>query len=113
MIWLILTKHYSCSESPPLAHLFAECEWRDYISEEYPGNEKGAAWEFELKEDAEKKDAISHHVCGKAKSNSYFIDAVTKETKIPWYELEHPVSFKIITKPHWLAKNIFSGRPTA
>merc|ERR1719402_1093920 len=77
-------------ESPPLAHLFAECEWRDYISEEYPGNEKGAAWEFELKEDAEKKDAISHHVCGKAKSNSYFIDAVTRETKIPWYELEHP-----------------------
>ena len=102
MTWLTLTKQYCCLESPPLGHLFAECEWRDYISEDYPGNEQGAAWEFELKEDAEKKDAISHHVCGKAKSNSYFIDAVTRETKIPWYELEHPVSFKIITKPHWL-----------
>ena len=27
---------YSLSESPPLADLFAECEWRDWINQDYP-----------------------------------------------------------------------------
>ena len=29
-------EQYFLSESPPLAELFAECEWRDWVNEDYP-----------------------------------------------------------------------------
>ena len=35
------------SEAPPLALLFAECNWRDWISQSYPNKyRQGAEWEM-------------------------------------------------------------------
>jgi len=76
-------------ESPPLAVLFAECDWKDYINENYPNKDgKSENYEFELKETAYKNQAFKKHVCENSRTNSHFIDAVTVEDQIPWYEVK-------------------------
>ena len=36
------------SESPPLADLFAECEWRDWINQDYPNKRSQSELSEEL-----------------------------------------------------------------
>lgn len=40
------------SESPPLAHLFHECEWKDWVNQDYPANLWGQDGEYELRDRA-------------------------------------------------------------
>jgi len=75
-------------ESPPLALLFAECDWKDYINKNYPEKDgKSQNYEFELKKTAYRGN-MTKHVCGNTIGNSHFIDAVTVEDQIPWYEVK-------------------------
>merc|ERR1719295_1573169 len=79
-------------ESPPTDELFSECEWRDWMSNDYPGRlyEGG---EYELKEfirldpDAYKK--LGKHICGEDPQNAYMIDAVSRDTLTPWREMKY------------------------
>jgi len=75
-------------ESPPTAELFSECEWRDWTSFSYPGWKANV--EMELREDIAKLDGgkYSKHVCGEDPQNVMYIDAVTREDGIPWYEMK-------------------------
>merc|ERR1719402_702145 len=76
-------------ESPPLALLFAECDWKDYINMDSPAKKgKSHDYEFELKETAFKDKDYKKHVCEHTVPNSHFIDAVTVEDQIPWYEVQ-------------------------
>ena len=73
-------------ESPPLASIFAECEWMDWISEEYPNKHKtGREWELRI--EVAKKKKMRRHVCGDVPEAAHYVDAVTTEKRIPWYEL--------------------------
>lgn len=37
----------SVSEAPPVALLFAECDWKDWVSQSYPDKyRQGAEWEI-------------------------------------------------------------------
>jgi len=93
-------------ESPPTDTLFSECEWRDWMSNDYPGRLYAGA-EYELK-DLIKKDPtafkkLKKHICGGEPQNAYMVDAVTRDTCTPWRELkygennEHMVSHYKIT----------------
>merc|ERR1711915_953740 len=73
-------------ESPPLATLFYECEWRDWVNEDYPGK-KTKEGELELKEFVARNRALSLHVCGNEYADAHYIDAVTMKDQTPWYEL--------------------------
>ena len=74
-------------ESPPLASIFAECEWMDWISEEYP-NKHRTGREWELRIEVAKKKKLRKHVCGDVPEAAHYVDAVTTEKRIPWYELK-------------------------
>ena len=73
-------------ESPPLANLFAECEWMDWVNLEYP-NKPRTNRESELRQATEKfgdqdktkpqKKKYRKHVCGKIPEAAMFVDAVT------------------------------------
>ena len=84
-------------ESPPLALIFAECEWRDWVSLEYPNKYRtGAEWELRVSAEKfgkggsrTKRNLLKKHVCGKAPEMAMFVDAVTVEEQTPWYELIH------------------------
>merc|ERR1719233_1368343 len=67
-------------ESPPLAYIFAECEWKDWVNNEYPDS-RGEEWEMKK---GVKKD---RKMCG-ANDASHYVDAVTIEDQIPWHELK-------------------------
>jgi hypothetical protein len=36
-------------DSPPLATLFAECDWKDWVSIDYPNKLEGTNGEYELR----------------------------------------------------------------
>ena len=78
-------------ESPPLAGIFAECEWMDWISEEYP-NKHRTGREWELRIEVAKKKKMRRHVCGDVPEAAHYVDAVTTEKRIPWYELKTGMS---------------------
>ena len=73
-------------ESPPLANLFAECNWMDWVSLEYP-NKHRTHRESELRQATEKfgdqdrkkadKRKYKQHVCGRIPEAAMFVDAVT------------------------------------
>ena len=73
-------------ESPPLANLFAECEWMDWVNLEYP-NKHRTNRESELRQATEKfgdqdktkpqKKKYRKHVCGNIPEAAMFVDAVT------------------------------------
>ena len=100
--WLFHSlKDKSCSivflESPPVALLFAECVWKDWVNLEYP-NKHRTGGEWELRQQTEKfgaggpksrKRYFRKHVCGKVPEMAMFVDAVTMETQTPWYELTY------------------------
>jgi len=74
-------------ESPPLATIFAECKWMDWISSDYPNKvNTGAEWEFRTQLMKNKK--YFKHVCGKVMENAHYVDAVTREDLVPWHELK-------------------------
>ena len=84
-------------ESPPVALLFAECVWKDWVNLEYP-NKHRTGGEWELRQQTEKfgaqgrksrKRYYRQHVCGKVPEMALFVDAVTMETQKPWYELTY------------------------
>ena len=85
-------------ESPPLALIFAECLWKDWVNLEYP-NKYRTGREWELRQEAAKfgdkskakpkKAYYKEHVCGKVPEAAMFVDAVTVEDQIPWYELKY------------------------
>ena len=63
-------------ESPPLAGIFAECEWMDWISETYPDKQRsGREWEFRIS--AAKRKKFLKHVCGTIPEAAHYVDAVT------------------------------------
>ena len=84
-------------ESPPLALLFAECEWKDFVNLEYPDKYRtGAEWELRLKAATfgsggpiPKRRYFRKHVCGRVPEMALYVDAVTVEDQTPWYELTH------------------------
>ena len=85
-------------ESPPLALIFAECEWKDWISLEFPNKDRtGAEWELRLEAEkfgnkdrgVSRKSYFRQHVCGKVPEMAMFVDAVSRESQIPWYELKY------------------------
>ena len=78
-------------DSPPLASIFAECEWMDWISEEYP-NKHRTGREWELRIEVAKKKKLRRHVCGDVPEAAHYVDAVTTEKRIPWYELKTGMS---------------------
>ena len=78
---------YYDSESPPLSVLFAECDWKDWVSQEYPGRARTGA-EWEIRQELAKVRKWQKHVCGKIPDNALFIDAVAREEVVPWYELQ-------------------------
>ena len=45
---ITLINSFNVPESPPLANLFHECEWKDWVNADFPGNTPGG--EFELKD---------------------------------------------------------------
>ena len=73
-------------ESPPVALLFAECDWKDWISQEYPAKYRTGA-EWEIRQEIYKIPRLLKHVCGKVLEKAMYIDGVTREDQIPWYEL--------------------------
>jgi len=75
-------------ESPPLATIFHECDWKDWVNIDYPGNINTGS-EFELKDRAYShgRGQFQEHVCGNQDDDAHYIDAVTMETQTPWYEL--------------------------
>ena len=73
-------------ESPPVALLFAECDWKDWISQEYPGKYRTGA-EWEIRQEIYKIPRLLKHVCGKVLEKAMDIDGVTREDQIPWYDL--------------------------
>jgi len=79
-------------ESPPTATLFAECEWRDFISEDYPGKRSGSAEtgfiEAETRHETKNIEKLKKHVCGDVNSNAHYIDAVSVDGQNPWYEMK-------------------------
>ena len=73
-------------ESPPVANIFAECEWKDWVSLEYP-DKRRTGQEWELRQSTEKfgdvdntkgakKKKFRQHVCGKIPEAAMFVDAV-------------------------------------
>jgi len=74
-------------ESPPLADLFAECEWRDWVNQDYP-NKRRTGLEAELRARAVADESLSKTVCGDIPENALFVDAVTMNERTPWYELK-------------------------
>jgi len=74
-------------ESPPTAILFHECEWRDWLSTDHPGANEGVDGEYELRQNGYDNTEFTQHVCGNEPSQAHYIDAVTREDQIPWYEL--------------------------
>jgi len=79
-------------ESPPTENLFSECEWKDWMSNDYPSRLYEGA-EFELKQmiasDPNAYAKLSKHICGKDSQNALMIDAVTRDTCIPWREMRY------------------------
>jgi len=75
-------------ESPPVAILFHECEWRDWVNMDYPGANEGVDGEYELRQTASNKTKFVEHVCGSEPSHAHYIDAVTMEDMTPWYDLK-------------------------
>merc|ERR1712142_1360858 len=74
-------------ESPPLATIFAECEWKDWVSVDWPGKEKTGA-EWDLRQLQLKSKQFLKHTCGKTPEDSQYVDAVTVEDQKPWHELK-------------------------
>ena len=80
--------------------IFAECEWRDWVNLEFPNKYRtGAEWELRVSAakfgksgSSTKRHLFKKHVCGKVPEMAMFVDAVTVEKQIPWYELEHEPS---------------------
>ena len=76
------------TDSPPLASIFAECEWMDWINDEYPGKQRTKKeWELRVKNMKNKK--MRKHVCGPVMEAAHYVDAVYTEpdNQKPWYEL--------------------------
>jgi len=74
-------------DSPPVALLFAECTWMDWISQEYPDKYRtGAEWEMRM--ETAKIPKYRKHVCSKVRDKAMYIDAVTVEDQRPWYDLQ-------------------------
>jgi len=82
-------------DSPPLATLFAECDWKDWVNQDYPGALPGLFGEFELRDKSAKVNKLREHVCGNVPEHAHYVDAVTMETQTPWYELRMGVDNKI------------------
>ena len=74
-------------ESPPLATIFAECRWKDWVDVNYPDKFRQSK-EWELRREAYDNKKFNRHVCGKDPINAHYVDAVTRETQTPWYELK-------------------------
>jgi len=74
-------------ESPPVAHLFAECEWRDWINLDYP-NKRRTGIEGELRARAFGDQSLFKTVCGDIPENALYVDAVSVEDRTPWYEIK-------------------------
>ena len=56
------------------------------FSEEYPNKHKtGREWELRI--EVAKKKKMRRHVCGDVPEAAHYVDAVTTEKRIPWYEL--------------------------
>merc|ERR1719233_2616952 len=69
-------------ESPPLARIFAECNWKGWVSERYPDKSgQGDEWEMRGMGDQDR-------MCGDVLEEAHYIDAVTREDQIPWHELK-------------------------
>jgi len=82
-------------ESPPLDEIFAECEWKDWISLNYPSKHKNLRnVEYEMRYYFTERNrrpkllAYNEHVCGPEPHNVLMVDAVTKEHCVPWREHE-------------------------
>ena len=87
MLSLGLTRHFCVAESPPVSVLFAECDWLDWVSQDYPGKARSGA-EWEIRQELVKQRKLARHVCGKVPEAAMYIDAVARESLVPWYELE-------------------------
>jgi len=75
-------------DSPPLANLFHECDWKDWLSNDYPDKLKGLNAEYELRFMSVLQDKFKEHVCGSVPEHAHYVDAVTVEDQIPWHELK-------------------------
>merc|ERR1719431_351806 len=73
-------------ESPPLESLFAECQWKDWVNTNYP-NKRLTGLEYEMRPLIAKKKEMAKTVCGDIPENAHYVDAVTVEDSVPWYEL--------------------------
>merc|ERR1719430_2060044 len=69
-------------ESPPLARIFAECNWKGWVSERYPDKSgQGDEWEMRGMGDQDR-------MCGDVLEEAHYVGAVTIEDQIPWHELK-------------------------
>ena len=67
--------------------LFAECEWREWVSQEFPGRARTGA-EWEVRQELVRRPRLARHVCGKVPEKAMYVDAVTRERQEPWYEVK-------------------------
>ncbi len=74
---------------PPIKHLFEECHWQPFVSNETPQPD---TWDGEDRASAI-KSGLSKHVCGGKPFDAMYIDARKRNDDTPWNEAK-----EIITK---------------
>lgn len=74
---------------PQIGHLYEECEWMPFVSQESP---RADTWDAEDRATALNSE-YKRHVCGGNIFDAMYIDARTREDDIPWDE-----TGEIITK---------------
>jgi len=74
-------------DSPPLANIFAECKWMDWVSESYPNKHLGGIEEERRDKTIKNNKVLEKHVCGSVPEAAHYIDAVTVDDATPWHEL--------------------------
>lgn len=76
-------------DMPQIGHLYEECEWMPFVSQESP---RADTWDAEDRATALNSE-YKRHVCGGNIFDAMYIDARTREDDIPWDE-----TGEIITK---------------
>ena len=84
-------------DSPPLAEIFEECEWKNWVNQQYPDKNKDTR-EQEWRLNSQDNKKFFKHVCGDIPESAHYIDAATVEDQTPWYEA------KVGLQPHEVYK---------
>lgn len=76
-------------EMPDIPHLYDECEWKPFVSNDAPQPD---TWDAEDRASAIKSKVLSKHVCGGDPYDAMYIDARTVSDDLPWDETGQMIS---------------------